>query len=207
MATWRDITIEKYERIAALQSEEITEIDLVAATVAILDNKTVREVEEMPYATLLLKARGLRFLQQKPIPSLVKKCYEINGTKYVPTLNPAEITTAQYIDFQVRATDAPEDLAGLLSVILIPEGHKYNEGYSTDTVREDIFKYFPIEDGMGLSAFFFTLWKKSICKLLRENKKQYRLLKRKRSLTPEEIQLMEAVKNLIEIITKAKRYF
>ena len=206
MATWRDITIEKYERLATLQKDELTEIDLVAATVAILDGVTVRQVEEMPYTTLLLKARGLRFLQKNPLPSIVKHKYIINATTYIPTLNPADITTAQYIDFQVRASDAPEDLAGLLSIFLIPEGHKYNEGYSSDDVREEIFKYLPIEDGLGLSAFFFELWKKSIRRLLRENKKQYRLLKRKRNLTPTEKTLMESIKSLTELIEKAQRY-
>ena len=206
MSTWKDITIEKYDKIAALQSENMMEIDLIAAVVAVLDNITVKEVEEMPYAILLLKARGLRFLQDKPYPSVVKKAYVLNGTKYIPTLNPAELTTAQYIDFQVRAADAPEDLAGLLSVFLIPEGFKYNEGYSSDEVRETIYKYMPIEDGMGLSAFFFTLWKKSICRLLRQNKRQLRQLKRIKNPSEAEKQLIATIENLIRIIKAAERY-
>ena len=167
MATWKDITIEKNDMIMGLQANNLGEIDLIASIIAVLDGVTVKEVEELPYAVLLLKARGLRFLQHNPIASIVKRKYEIDGKTYIPTLNPAELTTAQYIDFQVRATEAPKDLAGLLSVILIPEGHKYNEGYSSDEVREEIYKNFPIEDAMGLSAFFFALWKKSMRRLLR----------------------------------------
>lgn len=204
--TWKNITIEKYDRIAALQSENMGEIDLIAAVIAVLDETTVEKVEELPYAVLLMKARNLRFLQSSPIASIVHKSYELNGKKYIPTLNPAELTTAQYIDFQVRAADAPEDLAGLLSVLLIPEGHKYNEGYSGDEVRETIYKYLPIEDAMGLSAFFFILWKKSISRLLRENRRQYRKLRRKKDRTKEETELMTAIKNLIETIEQVQNY-
>lgn len=203
---WKDITIEKYDRIAALQKEDKNEIDLIAAVIAVLDDTTVEKVEQLPYSVLLLKAKNLRFLQRNPIASIVHKSYELDGRKFIPTLNPAELTTAQYIDFQVRAADAPEDLAGLLSVLLIPEGHKYNEGYSGDDVREIIYKHLPIEDAMGLSAFFFILWKKSISRLLRENRKQYRKLARKKDRTKEETALLQAIGNLIETIKQAQSY-
>ena len=172
-----------------------------------MNNTTVKEVEELPYGVLLLKARGLRFLQSNPIPNLIRKSYSIGGKKYVTTIRPEEITTAQYIDFQVRATDAPEDLAGLLSVILIPDGKKYNDGYSSDDVRQEIYKNFPIEDAMGVSAFFFTLWKKSICRLLRQNKRLLRQLKRKRKKTEAEIQLIATTERLIETIKQVQRYY
>lgn len=205
--TWKDITIEKYGKIAALQESGLGEIDLIAAVISIIDGSTVKEVEEIPYGTLLLKARGLRFLQSDPIPSIVKKSYNLNGVKYIPTLNPAELTTAQYIDFQVRATQDAEDLAGLLSVLLIPEGHKYNEGYSADQVKEDINKFLPIEDAMGLSSFFFYLWKKSIRRLLRESKRTLRQLKRKRKPTEAEKSLMETTEKMIETIKTLQRYY
>lgn len=207
MATWKDISIEKYGKIAALQESGLGEIDLIAAVISIIDGSTVKEVEEIPYGTLLLKARGLRFLQSDPIPSIVKKSYNLNGVKYIPTLNPAELTTAQYIDFQVRATQDAEDLAGLLSVLLIPEGHKYNEGYSADQVKEDINKFLPIEDAMGLSSFFFYLWKKSIRRLLRESKRTLRQLKRKRKPTEAEKSLIETTEKLIETIKTLQRYY
>lgn len=203
---WKDVTIEKYERIAALQAQNLSEIDLIAAVIAVLDGTTVKEVEEMPYGVLLLKARGLRFLQSNPIPSIVKRKYELGEKKYIPTLNPAELTTAQYIDFQVRAANAKDDLAGLLSVFLIPEGCKYNDGYSSDDVREAVYKNMPIEDAMGLSAFFFELWKMSIHKLLRESKRQYRQLKRKRNLTEDEKLLITNTKSLIEATKKVLKY-
>ena len=206
MATWKDITIEKNDMIMGLKEKNLGEIDLIASTIAVLDGVTVKEVEELPYAVLLLKARGLRFLQHSPIASIVKRKYEIDGKTYIPTLNPAELTTAQYIDFQVRATEAPKDLAGLLSVILIPEGHKYNEGYSSDEVREVIYKNFPIEDAMGLSAFFFALWKKSTRRLLRETKKQYRELKRIKNRTETETELLTTTESLIKTIEAALRY-
>lgn len=205
--TWKDITIEKYEKIAALQEKNLSEIDLIAATIAVLDGLTVQEVETLPYAVLLMKARGLRFLQSNPMPSLICRSYNLGGNKYIPTLKPEELTTAQYIDFQVRAASEPSDLAGLLSVLLIPEGHKYNEGYSSSDVRDNIYKYLPIEDAMGLSAFFFALWKMSIHRLLKENRRELRKLRRKRNLTEAERRLMEATEKLVETIEQAQKFF
>lgn len=204
--TWKDITIEKYERIAELQKQELGEIDLIASVIAVLDGVTVKSVEEMPYALLLLKARNLRFLNSNPLPSIVRKSYELGGVKYIPTLKPEDLTTAQYIDFQVRAANAPEDLAGLLSVLLIPEGHRYNEGYSTDDVRETVYRNLPIEDAMGLSAFFFALWKKSIRRLLRETRKNFRLLRKKKNRTETENELLQATERVIKTAETALRY-
>lgn len=206
MATWKDISIEKFEKIARLQEQNMTEIDMIAAVLSVIDDTTVEEVEKLPYAVLLLKARGLRFLNTNPIPSIVKKSYVYDNVKYVPTLNPQKLTTAQYIDFQTTAAESPNDLAGLISILLIPEGHKYNEGYCAEELRDVIYKNMPIEDAMGLSAFFFTLWKISIRRLLRENRRLYRKLKRKKQATEEEIKLTEVIKNLIEAIEQVLKY-
>ena len=207
MATWKDITIEKYEAIASLQEKNLSEIDLTAGVIAIIDGISVNEVEEMPYSILLLKARGLRFLQSQPIGNIVHHSYTLNGRKFKPTLDVDKLTTAQYIDFEVRVADAPEDLAGLLSVLLIPEGHKYNDGYSQDEVRETIYRYLGIEDAMGLSAFFFTLWKMSIRRLLRQNKRQLRQLKRKKKPTESEIKLIEATEKLQKTIEAVQKFY
>lgn len=207
MATWKDITIEKYEAISKLQEKNLSELDLIAGVISIIDGISLKEVEDMPYATLLLKARGLRFLQSTPIARLVQRSYTLKGNKFIPTLNPADLTTAQYIDFQVRSADAPNDIAGLLSVLLIPEGHKYNDGYSQDEVREAIYRHMGIEDALGLSAFFFTLWKKSIRTLLRENRKALRQLKRKKNLTENEKALIQTTQNLIRAIEAVRKYY
>lgn len=204
---WKDITIEKYDQIAALQNEGISELDLIASTIAILLGKRLEEVEEMPYAELLMRARQLRFLNGNPIPSMVKKSYTLDGKVFNTTINPANLTTAQYIDFQVKVSDAPEDLAGLLAVLLIPEGHKYNEDYDSQEVRDTIYRFMPIEDAMGISAFFFALWKRSIRRLLRENKKMLRKLQRKKDKTKAEQELVETIKRLIETIEKVQRYY
>lgn len=205
--TWKDITIEKFDRIKELEGENLGEIDLIASTIAILDGVSVEEVENIPYAVLLLKARQLRFLQSEPVPSLVRTSYVLGGKKYIPTLKPEKITTAQYIDFQVKAADAPEDLAGIISIFLIPEGHKYNEDYTSEEVRDAVYKFMSIEDAIGISAFFFELWKRSIRRLLRETKRQYRQLRRKRNQTETEKELLLTLKNLIKAATELQKLY
>lgn len=67
MATWKDITIDKYNAILALKEKEyVSETDLIASIIAVIEDTTVDKVEEMPYAVLILKARGIRFLQNNP---------------------------------------------------------------------------------------------------------------------------------------------
>lgn len=205
--TWKDITIEKFDRIKELEGENLGEIDLIASTIAILDGVSVEEVENIPYAILLLKARQLRFLQSEPVPSLVKTSYELGGKKYIPTLNPEKITTAQYIDFQVKAADAPGDLAGIISIFLIPEGHKYNEDYTSEEVRKAVYKFMSIEDAIGISAFFFELWKRSIRRLLRQTKRQYRQLIRKKNQTETEKELLLTLENLIKAAAELQKLY
>lgn len=50
-------------------------------------------------------------------------------------------------------------MAEFISILLVPKGKKYNEGYSVKDVVEDI-KAMPIGTAMGISRFFFLKWKR-----------------------------------------------
>lgn len=85
----------------------------------------------------------------------VKKSYVINGTKYIldKSLN---ISTAQYVDYTNYMKEG--DLVKILSVFLIPEGHKYNDGYDIFKVMKDMEEMsYPTATSIGF--FFLRLLK------------------------------------------------
>ena len=85
----------------------------------------------------------------------VKKSYVINGTKYIldKSLN---ISTAQYVDYTNYMKEG--NLVKILSVFLIPEGHKYNDGYDIFNVMKDMEEMsYPTATSIGF--FFLRLLK------------------------------------------------
>ena len=61
------------------------------------------------------------------------------------------VTTAQYVDFINYSKTS--DIVKMLSVFMIPEGHKYNDGYDMLEVFEDI-QDMPIPILYSASFFF-----------------------------------------------------
>ena len=49
-----------------------------------------------------------------------------------------------------------------LSVILVPKGHRYNEGYDILEVQKAIREEMSVSDGVSLAGFFLTWCSKSI---------------------------------------------
>ena len=100
----------------------------------------------MPYDTLLnlpldeaqeLVARTA-FLYEKPEKKKIRKNYNLNGRVYVPLMSMEDMTTAQFIDFNSLINELDERLPEILSIFLVPKGHKYNDGYDKNTVVKDI---------------------------------------------------------------------
>ena len=80
--------------------------------------------------------------------------------------------TGQYIDFQTYAPDLDKCLVEFLSVILVPKGHRYNEGYDILEVQKAIREEMSVSDGVSLAGFFLTWCKKSIKDSLNYSKRE-----------------------------------
>lgn len=196
---WSDITIADHKRIVEVYDKHRDDPDdpiLPYELVCAVYGKPWSWIEKMDLSEANEYVATLEFLGERPKPRTAKAGYTINGHKYKTTFNMQRINTAQYIDFQQLYDKSGEMPAEFLAIILIPEGKEYNEGYNIDDVVSDIEYHFPIEDALGLSAFFFTLLQISIRRSVRNLKKLIRKAKKEGKMTREQL---DALRRVVEI--------
>lgn len=150
---WKDLTVNEFIQLEQLLKSDIPESYRTVNVVALLDNKSVDEIENIPATEFMKLARQLSFIEEKPSANGVEDKYEINGRKYHLKANITQISTAQYIDHQNYMKEEIRDLTKLLSVWLIPEGHEYGDGYDMDQVIKDCGDML-LADALGISFFF-----------------------------------------------------
>ena len=73
-----------------------------------------------------------------------------------------DMLVSQYVDFQAIYVDGFDKRpAELLSVMMVPDGHKYNDGYDKEQVIEDMYDL-PVEEALGICHFFIRRFTRSI---------------------------------------------
>lgn len=165
---WKDVSIAQYKKIAALETNE----DWQWNALAILNGTTYEDILNRPLNETMALSRDFnKWALNSPIIHPVKKKYEINGKTYEFMGYPDKISTAVYIDFYNTGREIPKDITDMLSLVLIPEGHKYNDGYDMDEVKDDIENHFNIEDALSVCDFFTSLSQVLLRQALRQAKK------------------------------------
>ena len=194
---YNDLTVGKYQEIqAVLNGEVVEEYATNISLVAILSDMTEDEVMNLDLKEYKVMNQKLSFLMEQPPKRMVANTYKICGWELDTVLAIDKMTVAQYIDYQTFVKDVDKYLVEILSVFLIPKGHKYNEGYDIIEVQKAIRDNLSIVDAFSLSAFFL-LWyhcltKATLTSLTRRLKKMKKEMKDK-----EKIQKMEqAITNL-----------
>ena len=75
-------------------------------------------------------------------------------------LHPDGLTAGQYIDFQTYTKAGHEDhIVEILSVVLVPKGHRYGDGYEFADVQAAIRQHLCVSDALAVLAFFFVALK------------------------------------------------
>ena len=164
----------------------------------------------LPYDTLLnlpldeaqeLVARTA-FLYEKPEKKKIRKTYNLNGRVYVPLMSMEDMTTAQFIDFNSLLNDLDERLPEILSIFLVPKGHKYNDGYDKNTVVKDITERLMVTEALGMASFFINGYKKYVMRTLlySEAALEVTMWKAPKELRPQAKEVMKALRRLREEI-------
>lgn len=164
----------------------------------------------LPYDTLLnlpldeaqeLVARTA-FLYEKPEKKKIRKTYNLNGRTYIPLMSMEDMTTAQFIDFNSLINDIDERLPEILSIFLIPKGHKYNDGYDKNTVVKDITERLMVTEALGMASFFINGCKKYAMRTLlySEAALEVTMWKAPKELRPQAKEVMKALRRLREEI-------
>ena len=148
---WNEVTLSEFEQIQQILAADISEDYKLVHLLSVLSGESPDTFLNMPLSELMQLNKALSFFEVD-IPTVkVKNSYTINGHKYTLKANIPELTTSQFIDYSnycANNMSAPD----VLSVFLIPKGHKYNDGYSIDEVKRDVLDM-SIVDIQAISFF------------------------------------------------------
>lgn len=143
---WKDITLSKYYQIVDIMAvqDDYTPLNLIDLIYGI-NSGDINIWELSKYDISFLK---------EPIPTGdMPKKLELNGHVYEFNRDLTQITAAQYVDFTNYTKDKLK-YEDVLSVFVIPNGHKYNDGYSMAVVKEDILSMNMVQI-QSIAQFFF----------------------------------------------------
>ena len=133
MKTWSDITLQQYYQIKELltNEDEYTVLNILDVLYGI-------DSASLPISALSKYNNALDFLKDEIPVVNIKKKYNINGHTYDSNLELTKVSTAQFIDYQNYLKEKEPRYEKLISVLFIPEGHQYNDGYNIQEVQDDI---------------------------------------------------------------------
>ena len=180
---WNDVKYYQFEKLQELLQIDNDEERLIEIAELLLGE----DVLDLPVAEFAKKVKELDFLQSEMPSGIPPKKITVNGRKYYLDCLLGNVSTAQYIDFTNHSKTS--DICKMLSVFLIPEGHKYNDGYDILQVMNDI-KDLPVTV-VNDSAFFFAKHYSTFMKTFQS----YSIRDIKRTKLPKEVK-----KNMIKVV-------
>jgi len=179
--SYNRLPLGKYIEIQEVtRNESLEDIDKQVQILSILTGIAEEEILHLPiqeYKELVVKSG---FLDPEGINyHPIAKKYLVGKYELVPVTDFRKLETAQFIDFQTYAPDLDKYLIEFLSVILVPKGHRYNEGYDIMEVQQAIREEMSVSDGISLSAFFLTWCRKFVQDSLNYSRRAARRIKDK----------------------------
>lgn len=176
---YRNLSIGKYQQILTINADDrLGALAKQAQTISVLTGISEEEVYHLPiedYKTCVRKAAFLEGTVTN-MPRLAKR-YVVGQFKLVPVTDYRKLEAAQFIDYQTYAPDSDRRIAELVSVFLVPEGHRYNEGYDILDVQQAIHEHMNVADGVAVTAFFLTSLQRSLQATLNSCKQELKRLK------------------------------
>lgn len=175
------LTLGMYQEIQEIsRNESLEDIDRQVQILSVLTGVAEEEILHLPiteYKELVVKAGFLDPSNINYHP--IAKKYLIGKFELIPLRDFRKMETCQYIDFQTYAPDLDNHLVEFLSVILVPKGHRYNEGYDILDVQKAIRDGMSVSDGVSLAGFFLTWCRRSIQDSLNYSKQEAMRIKDK----------------------------
>lgn len=140
---WNDISIKEYMDIQLCEDDlELYEI--------LTNLESLEGVTEEDKGWI---KQQFNFLFEKPTFKYQDKII-IGGELYNVVSEFDKITTAQFIDLQMYLKQPYDSLHKILSILVIPNKHLYNEGYDINKLQEDILNELNVEYAFGIFELF-----------------------------------------------------
>lgn len=154
-SSWDDMTVGDILFMKETEKLQLATDDeknmMVAARLAGIDYK---DFIQLPLNEVRKYMDNTEFLFTKPEAKKARNKYLINGRTYRLFKDPAEMTVAQFIDFQSIQSDGFDKRpAEMLAIFLVPDKHQYNDGYDKDQQIDDMLDM-SITEALGVCDFF-----------------------------------------------------
>lgn len=176
---WENISIDKYYEIKDILDDE-TDDDITknVKMVAVITDKDEDEVWSMDMAEAGEYISKLTFLNKFELPKNPNMKIKLPNYDLVVMKDVTKINVAQYVDFQ-NFVKLPlrEGMEKILSIFLIPEGCKYNEGYDIIDLQKEIRENISFRVAEGLLSFFIEKYGELLIHSLVYCRKQIRKTK------------------------------
>lgn len=176
---WENISIDKYYYIKDILDDE-TDDDITknVKLVAVMLDKDEQEVWDMDMAQAGDYISRLQFLGKFELPKNSNMKIKLPGYDLVVMKDLTKISVAQYVDFQnFIKMPLREGMEKILSIFLIPEDHKYNDGYDIIDLQKVIRENLSFRVAEGLLGFFIEKYGKSLIHSLVYCRRQVRKTK------------------------------
>ena len=162
--SYNKLTLAQYQEIQAVQKDEsLEDIDKHTRILSILTGVPEDELMHLPIPEFTELSAKAQFLSAEGFKAgRMAKKYVIGGMELIPVTDFRKLETCQYLDFQTYAGDLDKYMAELISVLLVPKGHRYNEGYDIIELQGHIWQEMSVADGAAIVGFFLTWCKRSI---------------------------------------------
>lgn len=153
---WKDVSINLFYQIKKIMDADLEETDRKIKLLALLMDETEEEFSGRKIGEVQELAEQLNFMQKDPfIKTNDVKTLFINGAEYELRTKLEDYSVAQYVDFQNYIKDGQNNLARMLSTVIIPVGKKYNDGYDIEELIQNIGDNLSIAHANYI-MFFFT---------------------------------------------------
>lgn len=153
------LTISKYRQLMNLEKGE-DDTAYGINILSVLSDYTEDELLEMPmdeFEKLMSKTSFLYKEVEKLDWKHLGKTITINGKKYNIIKDARKMTAGQYIDYKTYMKQVDkflEIIPYLLTVFVIPEGCKYNDGYDVEDLAKELDNNLDIRTAICISDFF-----------------------------------------------------
>lgn len=208
--SYEELSISKYRELIGIEKVDGEDTEYGIQILSVLSDMEPDELLEMPledFSKLMANTKFLyKEIERKGYKELKNKI-EIGGETYQVVKNARDLCAGQYIDYKayVSRENFLEMLPYILTVFLIPEGHKYNNGYDIVELANKFDKEVDILTALSISDFFLHQSKMSMMSSITYLKwKMKKMMKKEQKTEIKEqiaacLEQLESLRSLLKI--------